>query len=216
MKKNLKGLKILVTAGPTREYFDPVRFLSNPSSGKMGYALAQVASQKGARVTLISGPTSLPPPKISKFVRVTSAEEMRRAVRKETSSSDLVIMAAAVSDYRPQSVSSKKIKKKAKKLRITLLPTRDILKELGKRKRRGQILVGFAAETDHLLRNALKKMREKNLDFIVANRIGPRNVGFESDKNRAVIFSAKGGKTVLSLMPKKRLADKILGIIADR
>lgn len=213
MKKNLKGLKILVTAGPTREHFDPVRFLSNPSSGKMGHAIAEAALQKGARVTLISGPTSLSPPKVSKFIRVTSAEEMYRAVMKEAPQSDIIIMTAAVSDYRPATYSRRKIKKKGRRSTLSLLPTRDILKELGRRKKPGQILVGFAAETDHLTQNALKKLKGKNLDLIVANRVGLKKIGFESDVNRILILSSQGQRMHLPLMSKSRAASILLDLI---
>ena len=213
-----KRLRILVTAGPTREYFDPVRFLSNPSSGKMGYALAEEASRRGHVVTLVSGPSSLTPkfkgPK-SRLIRVVSAEEMYRAVIKQAPKADLIIMAAAVSDYRPAKYFSKKVKKKGKGMCITLVPTKDILKELGRRKKPGQILVGFAAETDHLVQNAQKKLREKNLDFIVANYVGEKTGGFESEKNRATILTRNGKTLALPLLPKTSLACRILIEITD-
>lgn len=216
MKESRKGLKVLITAGPTREHLDPVRFLSNPSTGKMGYALAEAAHQKGYRVTLISGPSSLPTPRCRRFVRVTSAQEMYRAVMKETPSADLMIMTAAVSDYRPARYFPRKIKKTGRRLSLPLIPTADILKELGRRKRTGQVLVGFAAETDHLIRNARKKLCEKNLDLIVANRVGTAGGGFESDWNQVVLITSQGERTVLSRMSKKRLAVEILRFLQSR
>jgi phosphopantothenoylcysteine decarboxylase/phosphopantothenate--cysteine ligase len=213
LKKNLKGLKILVTAGPTREYFDPVRFLSNPSSGKMGYAIAEEATRKGAKVTLVSGPSPLTPHPSLKFIRVVTADQMYRAVMREAPRADIIIMAAAVSDYRPATYSRRKLKKKGKRLIVSLKPTRDILKELGRRKKRGQILVGFAAETDRLVQNALKKLREKHLDLIVANRVGSENQGFESDANRVLLLSSTGKRKQLPLLPKQKIASPLFDFI---
>jgi phosphopantothenoylcysteine decarboxylase/phosphopantothenate--cysteine ligase len=206
---NLKGLRVLVTAGPTREFFDPVRFLSNPSSGKMGYALAREARRLGARVTLVTGPVSIAPPPV-KVIPVTTAEEMYRAVLKEARTADAVLMCAAVSDYRPASFSGTKLKKGDKPLDLTLVRTKDILKELGRRKRPGLVLVGFAAETDRLEAYARKKLKEKNLDAIVANRVGRPGAGFENDRNEAVILTAEGLRRRLRSMPKTRMARQIL------
>ncbi len=206
-------MRVLITAGPTREFFDPVRFLSNPSSGKMGYALAEEAARRGHSVTLISGPSSLIPKfkgRTSRVIRVVTAEEMYRAVIKHSPKANLIIMAAAVSDYRPVRYSAKKMKKKGRTQSILLAPTKDILKELGRRKKKGQILVGFAAETDRLIQNASKKLREKNLDMIVANYVGRRVGGFESEKNRAILLFRHGRKMRFSLTSKIRLAQALL------
>lgn len=208
---NLKKLRVLITAGPTREFFDPVRFLSNPSSGKMGYAIAEAAVKKSFHVILVSGPTAMPPPKgLLRFVRVTSADEMYRVVMKEAARSDVIFMAAAVSDYRPAAFVPQKVKKTGKRTTIALVPNRDILKELGRRRRLGQVLVGFAAETEAIGVNALKKLRSKNLDWIVANRVGTGKTGFESDRNRALLISSQGVRKSLPLMSKKKLAEEIL------
>lgn len=212
-KARLHGLKILVTAGPTREFFDPVRFLSNPSSGKMGYALAEAAALLGAQVTLISGPVSLKPSdrlKKSTIISVVSAEDMYRAVIKIAAKMDIIIMAAAVSDYRSVTYSSKKMKKSGKSVTLKMEPTKDILKELGRRKKAGQILVGFAAETNHVAENALKKLQAKNLDFIVANHVGTEKSGFEIDTNEAILFASNNHHLALPSMSKEKMALKIL------
>ena len=210
-------MNILVTAGPTREYFDPVRFLSNPSSGKMGFALAESALAKKNDVTLISGPTALEVAhgirrgrRSLRFIPVVSAEEMYRAVMKAAPAMDLIIMCAAVSDYRPQKRYSRKVKKDGRSLVLNLVPTRDILLTLGKRKKRGQILVGFAAETHDVEANARKKLIKKNLDWIVANRVGKKGGGFESDVNEALLLSKSGFKIPLASMSKRRMASRIL------
>ncbi len=213
-----------MTAGPTREALDPARFLSNPSTGKMGYALAAGALARGAEVTLISGPTHLSPPAGVNLVRVTTADEMFRAALNQAPGVDLVLKAAAVADYRPEERARGKIKKdtlrrKALKERgpdrailLRLLPTPDILEELGRRKKPGQVLVGFAAETGDLESNAQKKLRKKNLDLVVANRIGQEGEGFEADTNRALIVDRDGVKTDLPLMSKEAMAEKILDL----
>ncbi len=210
---NLKGLRVLITAGPTREYFDPVRFLSNPSSGKMGYALAEEACLRGASVTLVTGPVSIPPPPRVKVVAVVSAEEMFRAVMKEAPRSDVILMCAAVSDYRPASFSKKKLKKTGKPLDLKLVRTPDILRELGRRKRPGQLLVGFAAETHRVETYARKKLREKNLDAIIANRVGGSRTGFQSDTNVALLLSASGKRKRLPSMTKKKMAAAIFDFL---
>lgn len=207
-----KLIHILVTAGPTREFFDPVRFLSNPSSGKMGYAIAKAALDKGARVTLISGPCSLTPPKSARLIRIVSADELYRATLREARRADILFMTAAVSDYRPVRTLPRKIKKTGRDLSIRLIPTRDILKTLGARKRRGQVLVGFAAETDHLERHALAKLKKKNLDFIVANKVGP-GLGFESEKNKLVVLSKDDQKWALPSLTKKKAAQRLVAIV---
>jgi phosphopantothenoylcysteine decarboxylase / phosphopantothenate---cysteine ligase len=213
-----------VTAGPTREALDPARFLSNPSTGKMGYALASEALARGADVTLISGPTMLAPPPGARVVSVTTADEMFRAALNQAPGVDLVLKAAAVADYRPEERARGKIKKeslrrKALKERgadrailLRLLPTPDILEELGKRKKPGQVLVGFAAETGDLEANSLKKLRKKNLDLVIANRIGREGEGFEAETNRALVFDREGRKIELPLMSKEAMAARILDL----
>jgi phosphopantothenoylcysteine decarboxylase/phosphopantothenate--cysteine ligase len=188
-RKDLTGDKILVTTGPTRESIDPVRFISNPSSGRMGHAIAIAARRRGAEVVLVSGPSSLPPPGGVTLINVTTAEEMAEASLSHFPQSTIVIMAAAVSDLRPRTASKRKIKKEDVRITIETERTRDILKEMGKRKK-GQFLVGFALETDDIVKNAQKKLEEKNLDLIAAN--DPRALGAEIsqitliDKDRQV------------------------------
>jgi phosphopantothenoylcysteine decarboxylase/phosphopantothenate--cysteine ligase len=212
-----------VTAGPTREPFDPARYLSNASTGRMGYALAAEAMARGAEVTLISGPTHLSPPPGVQLVRVSTAEEMFNAALNQSQGADLVLKAAAVADYRPEDRSRGKIKKETLRRRaaaggtadraiaLRLLPTRDILEELGRRKKPNQVLVGFAAETDDLEGNARRKLRHKNLDLVVANRIGVQGEGFASETNRALVIDRRGRRTDLPRMPKTDMA----GIILD-
>ena len=199
----MKPLNFLITAGPTREFLDPIRYISNRSSGKMGYALARAAARRG-RVTLVSGPVALKPPAGITVVPVTTAAEMAREVLRRYRQSDIVIMAAAVCDFRPRRVAGQKIKKQKFDGRLNLVPTVDILAELGKRKRR-QILVGFAAETDHLERNAVEKLRRKKLDLIVANDAR----AFDSDTNRVVIIG-RGTREKLPEMSKARVAVEIV------
>ena len=213
-KKDLKNKKVLITAGPTRESIDPVRFLTNHSSGKMGYALAKAASYRGAEVKLISGPTELEPPLGAELIKVETAAEMKKEVFKNFDNSDLVIMAAAVSDYRPQSYSSQKLKKKDGDLSLDLERTTDILSELGKKKNDSQILVGFAAESENLLTNAQHKLRKKNADYIIANDISSKNIGFGSDKNQVSILSEKGSLQ-LPMLAKEKLSHKIFDYILD-
>lgn len=212
-----------MTAGPTREAIDPARFISNPSTGKMGYALAAEAAARGAEVTLISGPTSLAPPPDVNLVRVTTADEMYRATLNQAPGVDLVLKAAAVSDYRPEESAPGKIKKEAllKKARragadgviaLRLRPTPDILEEVGRRKKPGQVLVGFAAETGNIKSNALRKLRRKNLDLIVANRIGGAGEGFEADTNRAIAVHGDGRVVELPRMSKVEMARAVLDL----
>jgi phosphopantothenoylcysteine decarboxylase/phosphopantothenate--cysteine ligase len=210
---SLKNLRVLITAGPTREFFDPVRFLSNPSSGKMGYALAEAALKRGAKVVLVTGPVSLKAP-ACRVIRVISAKEMYRASVREALRADLVLMTAAVSDYRPATYSKKKMKKSDKPQALKLVRTKDILKELGRRKRRGQVLVGFAAETHSLNAYARKKLKEKNLDAIVANLVGRPGAGFESDFNRASLIDASGRTVDLPGMTKTAMARRILDFVS--
>ena len=209
-KNDYQGKTVLVTASCTREPIDKVRFISNYSSGKMGFALAKIARARGARVILITGPTSLPAPKGITTISIDSAEEMKKEVFKYFSEADIVISAAAVTDFRPREVFAGKIKKeKSEKPLIELERTPDILYELGKKKG-DKILVGFAAETENMEANALKKLKEKRLDLIVANDISAKEAGFGSDNNRARLIDSKGTARELSLMPKIDMAEKIL------
>jgi phosphopantothenoylcysteine decarboxylase/phosphopantothenate--cysteine ligase len=210
-EKDLFGKHILITAGPTREHIDPVRFISNPSSGKMGFAIAQAAAQRGATVSLISGPSELPDPYNVRVIRVTSAKEMADAVFSLFDQADAVIKTAAVSDYRPKIQSDHKIKKGSDDIALTLEKTTDILKELGKRKK-DQVLVGFAAETQSLHAYARQKLLEKNLDFIVGNLVGEADAGFGAETNKVTLFYSNGASESLALMPKHTVA----GIILDR
>ncbi len=207
-KKDLTGERLLITAGPNREPLDPVRYLSNRSSGKMGYALARVALRRGAEVALVTGPTALEPPAGARTTQVTTAAEMRTAVLKEFFTSTAVIMAAAVSDYRPVFRADKKIKRGKGPIELRLEPNPDIVKELGQKKA-GKLLIGFAAETEELTANAAKKLREKNLDMIVANNVAVAGSGFDSDTNIATILDRTGATQSLPLMSKDELADRI-------
>lgn len=208
----LQNKTILVTAGPTREKIDPVRFLTNRSTGKMGYAIAEEAAVKGANVILISGPTSLIPPKNVTFISVESAQEMYESVMKYYDTSDIVIKSAAVADYRPKIVYENKMKKKEGALSIELERTIDILKQLGQLKT-NQILVGFAAETNDLETYALKKLSSKNLDMIVANNVSEQGAGFGADTNIVSIFHRNGSRVSYPLMSKKEVAQTILNEI---
>jgi len=208
-KKDLAGERFLITAGPNREPIDPVRYISNRSSGKMGYALARAGLRRGAVVALVSGPTALEPPSGARLIPVTTAAEMRRAVLDEFPNCTAVIMAAAVSDYRPLEYSSAKMKRGKKPLELRLEPNPDILKEIGAMKG-GKLLVGFAAESDDLVANARKKLQEKNLDLIVANDVTQEGSGFDGDTNIATIVDRGGGARALPLMTKDELADQIL------
>ena len=206
--KDLAGERLLITAGPNREPLDPVRYLSNRSSGKMGYALASAALRRGAEVALVSGPTGLTAPAGARLIPVTTAAEMRDAVLREYGQCTAVIMAAAVSDYRVASVSEQKIKRGTGPLELRLEPNPDILKELGAKKN-GKWLVGFAAETEDLAANAQKKLREKNLDMVIANNVAEAGSGFDGDTNIATIVDRAGAVRSLPLMSKDELADRI-------
>jgi len=208
--KDLKGEKILITGGPTQEPIDPVRFITNRSSGKMGYALAKMARRRGAEVILITGPVSLPLPRRDiKWVPVRTAEEMRKDVFTHLKGSTVVIKAAAVSDYRPKIISQKKIKKGDSEYTLVLERTKDILGEIGKKKE-NRVLVGFAAETEDLISNARKKLEEKNLDFIVVNDVTEPGAGFEVDTNQVKILYPSGKVRDLPLMTKEEVSQIIL------
>lgn len=212
-KEDLKGETVLITAGPTREPLDPVRFLSNRSSGKMGYSLAKVAHRRGAEVTLISGPTSLIPPYGVHYVTVERAEEMRREVISSFKNATIGIMTAAVSDWRPE-VSPHKIKKDGSELILRLKENPDILKEMGQRKE-GRILVGFAAETEDVLENGKKKLIEKNLDMVVINDLNVKGAGFEVNTNAVTVLDRQGKISELPLMSKIEVAERIIDKILE-
>ena len=204
-EKSLLGKKILVTAGPTIEDIDPVRFLSNRSSGKMGYAIAREAQVRGAQVVLVSGPTQCEAPKGVKLIPIRSAAEMAEAVFRHFTDSDVVVMAAAVSDFTPASMSSEKIKKREGKPVIRLEKTTDILEAM-KGKKGGQFLVGFAAESGEVRDNALRKLREKDLDLIVGNDISQDDQGFQSDFNQVILIDREGEEEEIPKLPKADLA----------
>ncbi|MFA9497323.1 MAG: bifunctional phosphopantothenoylcysteine decarboxylase/phosphopantothenate--cysteine ligase CoaBC [Deltaproteobacteria bacterium] len=209
--KDLKDKKILVTSGPTREPVDPVRFISNPSSGKMGFAVARAAEYRGGAVTLITGPTHLPDPNNVKVIRIQTAREMARAVFENVEHSDIIIKTAAVSDYRPKDPATQKIKKEKGERVLYLERTQDILKEIGRRKK-DQILVGFAAETENLEQHAETKRVEKNLDIIVGNIVGEPSSGFGADTNKVTLFYKDGTQEPLPVMGK----DAVAHILLDR
>jgi len=203
---DLEGRKVLVTAGPTVEDIDPVRYISNRSSGKMGYAIAQAARNRGADVVLVSGPSEL---RFPNAISVRTTEEMHRAVIENSTDADVVIKAAAPLDFRPKSVASQKIKKKTADLTLALEPTVDILQELGANKN-GKVLVGFAAETENHVENGFDKLKAKNLDLIVVNPASGPDSAFDSDMNQATIIDASGQTEEISLVSKHVMADKIL------
>ncbi len=208
--RELEGTRVLVTAAGTREPLDPVRFIGNRSSGKMGYALAEAAKRMGAEVVLISGPAYLEKPRGVDVVTVETAEEMEREVTNRAPESRAIIMAAAVADFAPAKVSDGKIKKLEKdSYSVELRRTSDILKRLGDDKLPGQVLIGFAAETEALMENARSKLREKKLDLIVANDVSGHEYGFESDYNKATLIFADGREMDLSIMPKEDLASLV-------
>ena len=208
-------MNVLVTAGPTREFLDPVRFISNRSSGKMGYAVAAAARAAGHAVCLVSGPVALAPPAGVEFVRVTTAAEMLAAVRRRVRSCDVLVMAAAVADWRPQKPARRKLKKRAGPPRIAWEATPDILQTLAPRKGPAQVFCGFAAETDHLAREARRKLRAKNLDAIAANNVSKRDRGFESDRNALTVFCADGRTVRLPLASKRICAQRLLRRLAE-
>jgi len=213
--KDLVGERILVTAGPTIEPIDPVRFVSNHSSGKMGYALARAARRRGAQVTLVAGPNVLPNPIYVRVLKVTTAREMHETVLREAEGASIIIKAAAVCDWRPAAAAADKIKKReGSPPALALEPNPDILRELGEKKRPDQILVGFAAETSTIEGNARAKLREKKLDAIVANDVTAPNAGFHVDTNAVRIFTADGAEVGVPLMSKDRVADRVLGVVA--
>jgi len=200
-------VRFLVTAGPTRELIDPVRYISNRSSGKMGYAIAEVALEAGHEVILISGPVHLEPPRGAKLVSVSTSDEMFDAVHRDADSCDVCVLCAAVADYKPAKVSPVKIKKRAGNLSLELVPTRDILDSLGHRQHRQFLLVGFAAETNDVEQNAARKLHAKNCDIMVAN---DARLGMESDENELMILFRDGEMRKISRAPKKNLARELV------
>jgi phosphopantothenoylcysteine decarboxylase/phosphopantothenate--cysteine ligase len=215
MPQDLITRTVLVTAGPTREPIDTVRFISNPSSGKMGYALAEAARQRGAEVILVSGPTNLTPPRGVESYDICTACEMREAVMRQYARADVVIKAAAVSDYRPKHYVPYKMKKTDEMQTVDLVRNPDILAELGQHKGK-RVLVGFAAETEDLLANARMKVQSKHLDMIVANDVGHAGIGFGSDENKVFILHDNGRIEDLPLMSKQQLAHAILSRVVER
>jgi phosphopantothenoylcysteine decarboxylase/phosphopantothenate--cysteine ligase len=206
--KDLEGETVLITAGPTQEPLDPVRFISNRSSGKMGYALAEAAAERGARVILISGPVHLPAPQGVILIRVQTAIEMRNAVFEHLAEATIIVKSAAVADYHLSRVPQHKVKKTATRMSLELDPTPDILAELGQKKG-DRLLIGFAAETENLTQGARSKLESKNCDMVVANLVGLDGTGFESDENEAVLVLRTGETIPLPRAPKREMADRI-------
>ncbi len=213
-EKDMRGLKVLVTAGPTQEAVDPVRYITNHSTGKMGYALAQVCARRGASVTLVSGPTALKRPRFVDIVNVKSAEEMYEAVTERAPEQDIIIKAAAVADYRPKQESSEKIKKKEGALALEMERTKDILASLGERRQPGQFLCGFAMETRDLLENARQKLKKKHADMIVANSLREEGAGFGGSTNVVTLITEKE-ELSLGRMSKEETASKIIDKILE-
>lgn len=208
--ESMRGLRVLVTAGPTREPIDPVRYISNRSSGKMGYAIAEAAVSRGAEVTLVSGPVSIAAPKGCRLIQVETTEDLYLAMQRESGSQDIIIQSAAPADYRPDVQAQQKIKKeKGSSLQLTLEETKDIAASVGQNKQEGQILIGFAAETENLLENASAKLSRKNLDMIVANDVTQKGAGFDVDTNIVTLIT-RDGRESYPMMTKKEVAFIIL------
>lgn len=207
--KDMTGLKVLVTAGPTRESMDPVRYITNHSTGKMGYAIAKECMERGAEVTLVSGPTSIEPPVSVKLVNIVSAENMYDQVISCSQEMDIIIKSAAVADYRPANVCDQKVKKKDDDLSIPMARTKDILKALGENRRAGQFLCGFSMETENMIENSRKKLIKKNLDMIIANNLKDKGAGFGTDTNLVTMIS-KYTEKALELMTKEEVAKAII------
>ena len=213
--KDLIGKKVLVTAGPTQENIDPVRYITNHSSGKMGYAVAKAAMLRGADVTLVSGQTTLTPPMFVKYVQITTAEEMYQEVTSRSDEQDIIIKAAAVADYRPKTVYENKVKKKEGQMAIELERTKDILAYLGEHKKENQFLCGFSMETENMIGNSRAKLQKKNLDMVAANNVKVEGAGFQRDTNVMTLIT-QDQEIALPLMSKEEAANKILDIIATR
>ena len=210
--KDLVGKKVLVTAGPTQESIDPVRYITNHSSGKMGYAVARAAMLRGADVTLVSGQTVLTPPMFVNYVQITTAEEMYQEVTSRSDGQDIIIKAAAVADYRPKTVYENKVKKQDGQMSIELERTRDILAYLGAHKRKNQFLCGFSMETENMIGNSRAKLQKKNLDMVAANNVKVEGAGFQGDTNVMTLIT-QDQEITLPLMSKEEVADKILDTI---
>ncbi|MGL5149677.1 MAG: bifunctional phosphopantothenoylcysteine decarboxylase/phosphopantothenate--cysteine ligase CoaBC [Clostridium sp.] len=215
-EKDLLGKKVLISAGPTQAPIDPVRFITNKSTGKMGYAIAKEARDRGAIVTLVTGPSNEAAPQGIEVVRVNTNNEMREAIIKRFDSSEIIIKSAAVADYKIKEYSNKKIKKGEGDLNLIFTRDNDILQELGRLKTENQILIGFAAESNDVEENALKKLQRKNLDYIVANDISSSECGFGSDDNKVVIFSKDGERISLEKMSKLQVAESIFDVIMKK
>ena len=211
-KKDLKGKKILITAGPTQEDIDPVRYITNHSTGKMGYAIAKVAANRGAEVILISGPVNISPPHHVSLVNIKSAKDMFEAVKKESDNCDIIIKAAAVADYKPKHYSDNKIKKEEGEISIELEKTDDILKYLGENKKEGQKLIGLSMETTNVEENSKKKLIKKNLDMIVANNLKEKGAGFGTDTNIVTFITNKEVKK-LPIMSKEKVGEELFNEI---
>ena len=211
-KKDLKGKKILITAGPTQESLDPVRYITNHSTGKMGYAIAKVAANRGANVILVSGPVNIPPPHHVTLINIITAKDMFEVIKKEANNCDIIIKAAAVADFRPKNYSENKIKKKEEQTTIELEKTDDILKYLGENKKEGQILIGFSMETTNVVDNSKQKLEKKNLDMIVANNLKEKGAGFGTDTNLVTFITSKETKQ-LPLMSKEKVGDELFNEI---
>lgn len=214
-EKDMAGKKVLVTAGPTREAIDPVRYITNHSTGKMGYAIAQAAARRGAEVTLVSGPVNLKAPLGVKLVPVTSAGEMFQAVTEASSSQDVIIKAAAVADYHPKYVGTEKTKKKDGDMNLEMERTDDILAWLGTHRQPGQVLCGFSMETENMLENSQAKLEKKHVDMIVANNLKTAGAGFGTDTNVVTIITKEGAEE-LAMMTKEQVAHQLLNRIMDR
>lgn len=206
-------MKFLITAGPTREPLDPVRYISNRSSGKMGYAIAEAALEFGHEVILISGPVNLTPPRDAKLVSILTSDEMFEAVHRQASGCDILVMCAAVADYKPAIVSPQKIKKRNAGLALELIPARDILASLPQD--RQYLVAGFAAETNDLEKSAWKKLRKKNCDVVVANDVSRTDAGMESDENEVTVFFRDGAQKKISRAPKKIIARELVKIFVN-
>ncbi len=213
-EKDLRGKKVMVTAGPTQEAIDPVRFITNHSSGKMGYAIAKACMLRGAEVTLITGPTGVKTPDFVKVIPIISAQDMFVAVKDNFMEQDIIIKAAAVADYRPSVIAEEKVKKSEEHLNITLEKTTDILQFLGEHRRRGQILCGFSMETEHMVENSKAKLEKKKVDLIVANNLKQEGAGFGTETNIVTLIT-KDSEISLPLLSKDEVAHKILDIIVD-
>ncbi|HIZ08525.1 MAG TPA: bifunctional phosphopantothenoylcysteine decarboxylase/phosphopantothenate--cysteine ligase CoaBC, partial [Candidatus Eubacterium avistercoris] len=213
--KDLAGKKVLVSAGPTREAIDPVRFISNHSTGKMGYAIAENAMLRGAQVTLVSGPCAIDPPPFVKVISVVSAGDMYEAVTENAGDQDIIILTAAVADYRPEKTAEEKIKKKDGDMSIALTRTKDIIGTLGQNRRKDQFLCGFSMETEHMLENSRAKLEKKHLDMIVANNLKVAGAGFGTDTNVITIITPNEAEE-LPLMRKAEAAEAILDRILKK